>query len=131
MAIPLSIGALVKTIGVSIAVAAAALLLLTGCAAPAASAAGTWGTPNSSGQGEPGLNLADDGKVTGNDGCNRLMGEWTETDGTVEFGALASTMMFCEGVDTWLLGASTAEVDGDSLVVFNEAGDQIGTLPRG
>ncbi|PPG32360.1 META domain-containing protein [Pseudoclavibacter sp. RFBB5] len=127
----MSIGALVKTIGVSIAVAAAALLLLTGCAAPAASAAGTWGTPNSSGQGEPGLNLADDGKVTGNDGCNRLMGEWTETDGTVEFGALASTMMFCEGVDTWLLGASTAEVDGDSLVVFNEAGDQIGTLPRG
>ncbi len=120
-----------KTIGVSIAVAAAALLLLTGCAAPAASAAGTWGTPNSSGQGEPGLNLADDGKVTGNDGCNRLMGEWTETDGTVEFGALASTMMFCEGVDTWLLGASTAEVDGDSLVVFNEAGDQIGTLPHG
>ncbi|MBS3179004.1 META domain-containing protein [Pseudoclavibacter sp. Marseille-Q4354] len=127
----MSIGALVKTIGVSIAVAAAALLLLTGCAAPAASAAGTWGTPNSSGQGEPGLNLADDGKVTGNDGCNRLMGEWTETDGTVEFGALASTMMFCEGVDTWLLGASTAEVGGDSLVVFNEAGDQIGTLPRG
>ena len=40
-------------------------------------------------------------------------------------------MMFCEGVDTWLVGATAAEVDGDSLVVFNEAGDQIGTLPRG
>ncbi|MBB2959265.1 META domain-containing protein [Pseudoclavibacter helvolus] len=120
-----------KTLGVSIAVAAATLLFITGCAGSPASAAGSWGTPDSSGQGEPGLNLSDDGKVTGNDGCNRLMGDWTETDGKVEFGALASTMMFCEGVDTWLVGATAAEVDGDSLVVFNEAGDQIGTLPRG
>lgn len=120
-----------KKIGVSVAIAAATLLFLSGCAQSAASAAGTWGTPDSSGQGEPGLNLADDGKVTGNDGCNRLMGDWTETDGKVAFGALASTMMFCEGVDTWLVAATSAEVDGDSLVVFNEAGEEIGTLPRG
>ncbi|WP_258064918.1 META domain-containing protein [Pseudoclavibacter sp. AY1H1] len=129
MATP-SIGALVKTIGVSIAVAAATLLFLSGCAQTAASAAGTWGTPDSSGRGEPGLRLSDDGRVTGNDGCNRLMGDWSETDGKIEFGALASTMMFCEGVDTWLVGAASASVDGNSLLIYNDAGDEIGTLPR-
>ena len=117
-----------KTLGVSIAVAAATLLFLTGCAGSPASAAGSWGTPDSSGQGEPGLNLSDDGKVTGNDGCNRLMGDWTETDGKVEFGALASTMMFCEGVDTWLLTAASARVQGGVMTVQDAAGEVLGQL---
>ncbi|MFC0716086.1 hypothetical protein [Cellulomonas biazotea] len=42
----------------------------------------------------------------------------------------AITSMACEGVDTWLSGASTAEVEGDDLVVRDESGEEIGTLVR-
>lgn len=41
-----------------------------------------------------------------------------------------STMMFCEGVDTWLSQAHTGTVEGDTLTILNEQGDEIGTLER-
>ncbi|MGK9147034.1 META domain-containing protein [Plantibacter flavus] len=126
--------------------AALLVLALSGCAsgadggagasttAPAAESGdavgivGVWGDPDT--QDAPSLVFAEDGKVTGTDGCNRLMGSWTADGDTVEFAPLASTRMACEGVDTWLsLGASGTWTD-TSLVVLDESGAEIGTLER-
>lgn len=104
-----------------------AALLLAGCSGQAQSAEGTWGSDAS---GEPQLVLAADGSLSGTDGCNRLVGSWKEADGTVDFGEVASTMMACEGVDTWLSGLSTGTVDGNVLRIEDGAGTEIGTLER-
>ena len=122
--------ALVATGGIALALA----FSLAGCA-PATpggtnsstNVVGTWG---SDAAGEPNLTLAQDGNVSGTDGCNRLTGSWSQDGTTVKFGELASTMMFCEGVDTWLLEVSTATVEGTTLHVMDADGAEIGTLAR-
>jgi heat shock protein HslJ len=114
-----------------LAFAAVALALgLAGCAAGTGSAdvTGTWGTPDATGT--PGLELNADQSVTGTDGCNRLVGTWSLNGDTIEFGTFASTLMACEGVDTWLSGASTATVAGSTMTVQDAGGDDIGTLER-
>lgn len=112
---------------VMFAIVAAAALGLTGCAASPTSVSGTsWGKPGVTG--EPSIAFEADGSVNGSDGCNRVMGNWSEEDGTVDLGELASTMMFCEGVDTWLTMAKTAELDGNKLVFLDPDGTEIGTL---
>lgn len=90
-------------------------------------AIGTWGVDA---PGHPQLVLASDGTLSGTDGCNRLMGDWTAEDHTVNFGPLASTLMACEGVDTWLSGAASATIDGDIMAVMGAGGAQIGALDR-
>ncbi|WP_104170046.1 MULTISPECIES: META domain-containing protein [unclassified Cryobacterium] len=109
---------------------AAVALGLTGCSTGADSAdvTGTWGTPDASGT--PGLELKADSSVTGTDGCNRLVGTWSMSGDTVEFGTFASTLMACEGVDTWLGGASTATVAGSTMTIQDADGDEFGTLER-
>lgn len=106
----------------------AALLLLSACSGQQASPVGTWGEE---GNGLPNLTLAEDGKLTGTDGCNRLMGSWEADGADVTFGQVATTMMACQDVDTWLSGLSTATVDGDVLRVSDADGTEIGTLTRG
>ena len=105
---------------------------LTSCAdsagAPVPSVEGTWG--NTADSNAPSLDFASDGRVTGTDGCNRLMGQWAQDGTLVTISNLASTRMFCQDVDTWLSAAFTAEIDGDTLAVFNEDGEPIGTLER-
>ncbi|MBL3698612.1 META domain-containing protein [Leucobacter luti] len=117
--------------------AAASLFILAGCATSAsapADLAGSWGTPDT--RGEPSLNFipAEDGSAAGqfggNDGCNTIGGDYTVEGETIEFGAIRATMMYCEGVDTWLSQAHTGTVSGDTLTVLNEQGEQIGTLDR-
>lgn len=118
-----------------IAAAGAALMLivgLAGCAADAGgsdseSVVGTWGSTD---QGQPHLVFADDGTLSGSDGCNRLMGPWTQDGNKVEFGAIASTMMACEGVDTWLNQASEATIEGSTLRIVDSSGAEIGALDR-
>ena len=106
--------------------------LLASCAdsagAPIPSVEGSWGNTEDSSQ--PSLEFGSNGRVTGTDGCNRLMGNWTQDGASVTIGELASTMMFCHDVDTWLSSAATAEIEGETLAVFNEAGEPIGTLQR-
>ncbi|RSZ61985.1 META domain-containing protein [Corynebacterium hylobatis] len=104
-------------------------LLLVGCAteSSAVEPEGTWGTEA---QGEPHLVLAGDGRVSGSDGCNRLTGTWELVDDQVELGPLASTMMACEGVETWLGGAETLTFDGDTMHVLDGQGAELGTLER-
>lgn len=110
-----------------LAVAGSSLLLL-GCASGGDGVAGAWGEDA---KGEPRLVLADDGALTGTDGCNRLHGEWEEEGGTVRFGNVLSTAMACPDVDIWLVGLSTAKLDGDQLRIFDESGTEVGTLQRG
>jgi len=89
---------------------------------------GVWGEAGI--HGTPYLEFFDDHRLAGTDGCNRLIGGWTAKGDAVEFGQLASTMMFCEGVDTWLSQAATATRQGATLTVLNDAGTPIGTLKR-
>ena len=106
--------------------------MLSSCAdsagAPVPSVEGAWGNTDDSSA--PSLDFASDGRVTGTDGCNRLMGHWAQDGTAVTISDLASTMMFCQEVDTWLSAAATAEIDGKALAVFNEDGEPIGTLER-
>ena len=76
------------------------------------------------------LVLADDGALTGTDGCNRLVGTWTADADTIAFVDVASTRMACEGVDTWLSGLATGTIADETLTVFDESGEKIGTLER-
>lgn len=89
--------------------------------------AGSWGedTP-----GKPSLNIESDGRFSGTDGCNRLIGKGTISGHTFTFGTIASTRMACEGIITWLNLASTATLDGTTLVVFQSIGAPIGTLAK-
>ena len=73
---------------------------------------------------------AKDGTLTGTDGCNQLNGGWTQEGDTVTFSNVASTMMMCDDVDTWLAGLDTAKVDGSTMTVYGPAGRKIGTLER-
>ncbi|NUU17963.1 META domain-containing protein [Cellulomonas humilata] len=112
------------------------LALLAGCASSAGSGSGLSAEDVTGEWVEAGseprvyLELADDGALSGSDGCNQLTGAW-EIDGSeVDFGDLGSTMMACEDVDTWLSGAGSATVSGDELTVLDADGTEIGTLER-
>ena len=103
---------------------------LAGCAGSSTSPfVGVWGETNDSTK--PSLDLKTDGAVSGTDGCNRLIGSWTEADKTLTFGGFASSRMACEGVDTWLSNAVTAKIVDGKLVVFGQGGAEIGTLSAG
>ena len=94
----------------------------------AGAAAGTWGDTTDSTQ--PSLELEEDGTLTGTDGCNRLNGEWVENGVDLTFENVATTLMACPDVDTWLSGLDTATIDGTTMTVHDESGDEIGTLDR-
>ncbi len=107
------------------------VLLLSACDAPGDighRVLGTWGDASQSSQ--PSLGFSQDGKVTGTDGCNRLSGSWTNDEDEISLGPLTSTLMVCEGVDTWLGTGVSAKVDDSRLHIFNSAGTEIGTLQR-
>jgi heat shock protein HslJ len=117
-------------LGVTLTVLAASLL--TGCASSAGNQSkfvGTWGTPDAAGS--PSLVLSADGSLSGTDGCNRLAGSWQESNGVLTFPNMASTMMFCVDVDTWLSRAKSAMLKGDNALEFSDTSSvEIGSLPR-
>ena len=111
---------------------ALAIVALAGCA-PASpsggpSAVGTWGTDAPE---QPMLVLGADGSLSGTDGCNQLVGDWTQTGTTVDFGDVATTRMLCSGVDTWLADLATGTLTGATLQILDADGAEIGTLSRG
>ena len=85
---------------------------------------------------ETSIIFGDDGQVNGNVGCNGFGGDYKTGDGTITFGALFSTLMFCEGpageqetavfgvfveTATYELNVNTLTItsaDGNSIVVF-------------
>ncbi len=89
---------------------------------------GVWGNPENTR--EPSLELHEDGRLTGTDGCNRLMGRWVLEDGTVRFQEVAMTMMACPDVDQWLASAATAVPSEQTLLVYDGEGNEIGSLTR-
>lgn len=122
-----------KKLSILAAVAAVAVLGLTACSGGGSSSSsspvGVWGEVDV--QGQPSLEFMEDGSYSGSDGCNRLMGGWTSLDdGTINLEPMASTRMACEGVDDWLNQASSAEVQGSTLTIFDSSNAEIGTLAR-
>ena len=91
---------------------------------------GTWGSTD---EPQPNLVFDAEGGVTGTDGCNRLVGSWSVDGDEVVLSDIASTLMACEGVDTWLSGAASASLvagEDDELQIFDSAKKEIGTLER-
>ncbi len=112
----------------------AAAAALTACASNSGSAeggadpVGTWGDATMTSG--PSLVLDEGGEFSGTDGCNRLSGAWSEQDQVISFESVTSTMMACEGVDTWLSELSSARISDDTMTVYAEANAEIGTLQR-
>ncbi|SDQ17711.1 META domain-containing protein [Leucobacter chromiiresistens] len=129
--------------GIAAVVGGAALLV--GCASLSADGSGTdgetgdaemieqadvVGTWFSDEQGKPTLTFDESGKVSGTDGCNGIGSTYTIEGDRVRIENFVSTMMACPGVDDWLRGVSEVQLSGDELQVFNDSGDEIGTLQR-
>lgn len=110
-----------------IATLIAATMTLAGCQA-APDVTGSWGDASASSA--PSLELSSNGDLTGTDGCNRLTGSYTADGTELTFTGVASTLMFCEGVDTWLSRLSKAKVSGNMMTVFDISGKEIGSLER-
>lgn len=128
-ALPATTRSRLKMVG--LVLTASTALLLSACASPAAPAAspdGIWGDAATAGA--PYLELDDSGKLSGSDGCNRLMGTWKANGSEITFGPIASTMMACQGVDTWLSGAASAKITDTSMTVLGADGEEIGSLDR-
>ncbi len=122
------------------ALAGSLLLALTISSCGAATGpAGTWGNGYNTDK-QPYLELAlvaekdasyeQAGFATGSDGCNRLSGQWFQAEGKLTFQQLGSTLMSCDGVDTWLSKAASATIDGDVMTVHDASGTSLGTLDR-
>ncbi|GAB3617345.1 hypothetical protein GCM10027416_19020 [Okibacterium endophyticum] len=88
---------------------------------------GEWGSDE---KGQPRLELYDDNTATGHDGCNGFSTTYELEGETATFGDLLSTMKACQGVDTWLSKMKTATLEGETLVIMNAKGEEIGTLER-
>lgn len=112
-----------------LAAVAGAILLLAGCAGTPSGQAvvGEWGSTAS---GKPNLNIENDGTFSGSDGCNTLSGKGLIDGDEITFGPMASTLMACDDVDTWLSKAATGNVSGSTMTVLDDGGSTIGTLKR-
>lgn len=125
-----------------VALAAASILLLAGCATatPAAPGSSASETPepapsptvtdswSSAQPGEPTLALYSDGTLGGFDGCNAFGGTYTRDGDAITFEFGYGTLKACIGVDTWLRNAGSAEIVDDTLRVFDLEGDPLGIL---
>lgn len=81
-------------------------------------------------EGDPFLQFAEDGSLSGNDGCNTFTGQWTRDGNEVDIELGAMTLMACEGVDTWLNTAAGGTVDATMLALRDAQDQPIGTLER-
>ncbi|WP_426718555.1 META domain-containing protein [Corynebacterium auriscanis] len=58
-----------------------------------------------------------DGSLSGSDGCNLLTRSGEENAGTVTLD-MATTLKYCEGIDSWLSTAETAKLSNSEFVFF-------------
>jgi heat shock protein HslJ len=81
---------------------------------------------------EPYLTFSDDGSWKGSDGCNGGAGSWSVgADGAITATASGfSTLIGCEGapLPKYLTSSRAAYLDGDSLVLADDAGETLVTL---
>ncbi len=89
---------------------------------------GRWVESDSAGA--PFLDFSADGSLSGNDGCNSMVGgTWiANDDGSVDVVMGASTRMFCEGVDTWLNLASKGRIQAQVMTLEDATGVVLGQL---
>lgn len=99
--------------------------LATGCGAVSDSPEGTW-----TGAEGTELELSVEGMVTGTDGCNRVSGTWEQDGDAITFSGMVGTLMACADVDIWLSDPATATIEGNTMVVFNSEGSELGELQR-
>lgn len=130
----------------AVASAAVFALMITSCASstdpgpaptstsPAGSSAdvatelvGGWGEDAA---GKPYLEFTETGDVRGSDGCNGIVSTYTVEGDSIEIATFMSTLRACQGVDDWLRGVRAVEIDGDTLVVMDAAGERLGELAR-
>ncbi|QWT23971.1 META domain-containing protein [Subtercola sp. PAMC28395] len=77
----------------------------------------------------PFLSISTDGTYSGSDGCNRLAGSWTSNaDDSITFSQGISTLMACEGVDTWLSGLASGTVRAGVMTIQSADGTVLGQL---
>jgi heat shock protein HslJ len=109
------------------------IVSLTGCTnpPPAPLFVGTWTAT------DPGSTLTIRGNdtFTGNDGCNDLYGKGRVSGNTFTFGDITSTFKTCPAPpigqgSRWLGFASTAKLSGNTLIIRQADGAEIGTLHR-
>jgi heat shock protein HslJ len=79
-----------------------------------------------------------EGRMNGNVGCNGFGGDYTVDGGTIRFGPIMSTMMFCEGpvgaqeMETIAVFQESAQfvIDGDTMMITSADGESSITLGR-
>jgi heat shock protein HslJ len=82
--------------------------------------------------------FGNDGKVSGNVGCNGIGGDYTVNGNTITFDQIVSTLMFCEGPvgdqETTTLnvfaGTTPFVLDGDTLTITSADGSSVVVLAR-
>lgn len=84
------------------------------------------------------VTFAKDGAVSGDAGCNRIIGAYTVDGGTIDIGPLATTLMYCEGVMeaerafiTALEKSTSFAVKKDRLRLYGPKGNVTVSLTRG
>ncbi|WP_342319311.1 META domain-containing protein [Corynebacterium mayonis] len=88
----------------------------------------TWGSEPGT-DGKPSITFGRNGHLSGSDGCNLLTGRWKENARTVALD-MATTLKYCEGIDTWLSTAATAKLSNSELVFFDTDGKEVGKLTQ-
>jgi len=124
-----------------------AIFVLAACAGgSSASVQGQWqlvsyGSPSDQTAAAPNvetsIEFGDDGRMSGNVGCNGFGGDYTVDGDQIEFGPVMSTMMFCEAVaeqesSTLAVFQETATLvlDGDTLTITSADGNSSIVLER-
>lgn len=101
-------------------------LMVSGCTSTP-SPVGTWGA---GGEAQPQLIISEDGAIGGTDGCNVMFGNWLSDGDGIVFKEVGGTLMFCEGVDTWLSQMQSATFQDNEIHIRGEGGEEIGTLAK-
>lgn len=84
------------------------------------------------------ISFGADGKFGGTVGCNTFGGEYTVSGDQVTFGAVVSTLMFCEGIDaqeSFVFAAvsdqkATYSINGNQLTLTFEDGKSVIVLEK-
>lgn len=82
------------------------------------------------------IELTQEGRLAGTDGCNTISSSWKEQGGTISFSPVVSTRMDCTDPETgelirsWILDAASGLVLEDELTIFDGSGAELGTMKR-
>lgn len=80
-------------------------------------------------EGAPFILISADGSFGGDDGCNVFTGSWElADDGAILFTQIASTLRYCEGLDTWLTQAAKGRVLAGVMTIEDADGLVLGQL---